>query len=352
MAWLDERKSGYYLRDRLPDNPSWSKPLGKISHKQAKTELRNYETAKEEDQHQEGDLGRWMADVYQEYLRYLRGENYSQNTIRAVGQDVGPFIKTLGRVKDMTAAAVKKWKEHLQSFEYVEGKRYAVDTVAHRLRQIKAFCSWMVDEGIIKKSPFQVSIPEGREDAGRALQGSEVHALFKHWPAERSSGGRDGKQALSKLFFHIVFYGGTRLTEVLGDEEKEDQFPGAQYENLDRKLWILRLAKTKAGKSREVALPEFVVNMIPKGSGPIFRGQISAWTLRTHLAKAAKEAGIIGRFRIHDGRVTAATEWARKNRDPKSAMDQFGWKTAKMAIHYNKVATEERVAQAQKMTYK
>jgi hypothetical protein len=50
--------------------------------------------------------------------------------------------------------------------------------------------------------------------------------------------------------------------------------------------------------------------------------------------------------------VTAATEWARKNRDPKASMDQFGWKTARMAMHYQKVATEERVEQAQNITYK
>lgn len=349
MAWLDSRKSGYYLRDR---NPEHCEPLGKISHRDAKSLLRKFEDAKEEDGAQTGALGKLMSQVYAEYLAYLERHKYSPKTIHVTGQDVLPFIQTVHRVKNLTPAAVDAWNKHLVAYEFRKGRRYALDTIAHRLRAIKSFCSWLVTEKYLRRSPFELSIPEGRGDAGRALQGSDVHALFEHWPTKNSRTGSTDKQVLSKLFFQIVFYGGTRLTEILGDEERPDEFPGAQYERLDRKLGILKLEKTKAGKEREVALPRVVVREIPAGSGPMFRGRIAVCTLRMHLAKAAEAAGIAGRFRIHDGRVTAATEWLRKNRDPKSAMDQFGWKSAKMALHYNKVATKERIAQAQKIDYK
>lgn len=350
MAWLDERKSGIYLRDR---NPPHCEPLGKISLREAKSIRRNFEKAKEEGRTIEGELGVLTTEVYDRYIAFLERNNYSPKTIRSIKQGVFPFVNSVHRVKELSPDAVKAWKVHLESHEYKKGKRYALDTIAHRLRHIKAFCSWMVnEEKIISRSPFEVTIPEGRKDAGRALQGNQVHALFEHWPAERSSGGNAGKQSLSKLFFQIVYFGGTRLTETLGDENMPEIYPGAQYENVDRTRSIVKLEKTKGGDSREVALPRFLIKIIPKGEGPIFRGQISERTLRDHLAQAAGAAGITGRLRIHDGRVSSATEWARKNRDPRGAMDQFGWKTEKMAMHYTKVATEERISQAQRITYK
>lgn len=352
MAWLDYRASGVYLRDRLPKNPSYSKPLGKVSPKTAKKALRDYETEKDESGVADGELGREMSAVYAQYIVHLEREEYSPRTIVQMKFDILPLIQTINRVKQLTPNVIKEFRDALYAHRQKNGKPYSIDTIAHRLRAIRAFCSWMKDEGILSPSPFEVKIPEGRKDAGRALKWSEVTTLFEKWPKVRIYNNRRSKHDISKLFFMIVFTGGTRLTEILGDTDDPINYPGLQHEAVDRERFTLNLAKTKAGRPREVALSKEVIKAIPEGTGPVFRGKIEENALREHLAEALVAAGIKGKLRIHDGRVTSATEWMRTNPDTRMAMDQFGWKSEKMPVHYNKVATERRMEQAQKMTFK
>ncbi len=296
---------------------------------------------------------RSMESVWKQYQIHLVASDYADTTIRCTETCVYPFVRTMEKLRDLTPSRIQSWDYILQKWTYRKGTQgtlrpLTTESRAHKLRAISAFCGWLEESKLVKDSPFEVKIPEQRKDAGRALQGKQVLSLFKHWQTG-SYNRTDDYAALSKLFFQIVFFGGTRLSETLG---YDPEHTGATYENIDRENCILKLDKTKAGVAREVALPREIMESIPKGTGPIFYGKISERTLREHLATACKAAGIDGRFRIHDGRVSCATEWARKNRDPKSSMDQFGWKTEKMAMHYNKVATHERVAQAQNITYK
>jgi len=351
MAWLDFRVSGVYLRDRLPKDPYYSEPLGKISRKEAEKLLNKYEVKKSENEVSEGEFGRLMSEVYSQFILHLERENYSPKTIKQMRYDVLPLIKKVMRVKQLTDEKIKEHREALYSYRKENGKPYAIDSIAHRLRAIRAFCAWMETEEILTPSPFKVKIPEGRKDAGRALKGPEVIALFKSWPKSRIYNKRRSKHDISKLFFMIVFFGGTRLTEVLGDTGDPINYPGLQHEAVDRERQTINLAKTKSGDSREVALPKEIIAAIPQGVGPVFRGKIEENALREHLNEALKAAKIEGRVRIHDGRVTSATEWLRTNPDIKMAMDQFGWKSERMPVHYNKVATERRIEHAQKMTY-
>lgn len=298
---------------------------------------------------------RSMEVVWQDYLNYLVANDYSPKTIRSAETSVGPFVRTLKKLSNLTPEACDAWDKVLQAWVFKKGANgkeriLSTETRAHRLRAISAFCGWLTEEKkYFKHSPFEVKIPEQRKDAGRALQGNQVHALFDHWPTGRNSVEKRGLANLAKLFFQMKFYGGFRISELLG---YDDANQGAIYEHLDRVRCFLTLGKTKAGEPREIALPKPIIDKIPKGTGPIFYGLISERTLRHYLMMALRSANITGRFRPHDARVTAATEWARVNQDTKSSMDQFGWTTEKMALHYQKVATKRRVQQAQNITYK
>lgn len=351
MAWLDKRASGYYLRDRLPNDPSFSIPLGKISEREAERQKLDYLDRKDKGESVTRELGAECEAVLQGYINHFDSEGYSPKTKKTAVPVITAFLKPFRRVGEATPEKVKEYRDALYAFRREDGKGYAIDTIATRLRTLSAFCTWLQKERHVEKSPFQVSIPEGRKDAGRALEGFQVLKLFKCWPKTRIYNNRRTKHELSKLFYQIVFHGGCRLTELLGDENHVEHFPGLQHEDVIYDRLVIKLAKTKGGERREVALPKEVIRLIPRGVGPVFRGKIAARALAEHLMEALKAAGILGEFRTHDGRVSAATEWMRKHPDTRAAMDQFGWKSEKMAVHYNKVATERRVALAQNMTY-
>lgn len=348
MAWVVTRTSGKYLIDR---NPNYSEPLGMISDKAAEKIRKRFEVDKE-NRSENTNSAKLMSLAWQRFIEHLQRQDYSPRTIDTHRAMVYPFVSTLQRVNELSEEVIQKWHNTLLAHRKKNGEPLKPETIGTNLKYIQSFCTWLVEEEkIFKISPFKLSIPEGRKDAGRALRPSEVVKLLSFWPT--SSRVKDSKPLyeLSKLFFDLKFHGGFRLTELLGDEEHPDRYPGAAHENLDRQLCILKLSRTKNKEGREVALPREIIAKIPHGVGPMFRGKISKYTLRNHLIKAMKAADITGRLRIHDARVTSATHWARKNRDVRSSMDQFGWKTEKMAVHYNKVATDERVAQAQKMKY-
>ena len=350
MAWVYWKENRAYLYERIGGKTKCVKALGVITPGEAKTERITWMA-----DHGKGDfavLDMSMEVVWEKYMEYLVVEEYSPKTIKCAEECVYPFVRTMSKLSELIKDRIKAWDVVLQGWTFKRKGvpvRLSKETRAHRLRAISAFCRWATDvQGYFEESPFKVAIPEQRKDAGRALQGNEALSVLENWPNKPNRRTTPELLALSKLFFQIVFFGGTRVEELLG---KSDESPGGTFGNLDRDNLILKLAKTKAGESREIALPKPIMDLIPQGVGPMFYGKISYTCLSNHLKKACQAAGVTGRFRVHDGRVTCASEWSRKNGRPKAAMNQFGWKTEKMALHYDKVATKERVAMAQNITY-
>jgi integrase len=318
--------------------------LGVIGSRDAEVELNKWKVDNGAGDEPISDMS--IAVVWNNYLRWMVQEGYSETTIKHLKNCLPQFLKHVTTLQDLTSSKIKWWDGHLSekivSFKNTPSRPLSTESRAQQLRCLRAFCGWLVKQNYIYTNPFKIKIPPQRKDAGRALSGAEVHSLFEAWPMRHKT------SQLSKLFFQFMFYGGTRVSEILGYNE---DCVGAKYENIDRQKWIIKLDRTKGGTAREVALPEWLIKSIPDGVGPIFFGRIGYTALWDHLREAAKIAGIQGRVRIYDARVSAATEFARKNRHPKSMMDQFGWKSEKMALHYTKVATEERVAHVQNMTY-
>lgn len=339
-----------YLYAWINGKATCVKPLGVIGEREAEKERIQWMA-----NHGKGDysaLDMSMEVVWQQYNEYLVTEGYAPKTIKCANYCVHPFVKTMAQLNELTAERIESWNKVLIAWTYQRGengekKKLTTESRAHKLRAISSFCGWLTDvKHYFKESPFKTKIPAQREDAGRALAVHEIRSVLENWPTVPYRRHTLELLKLSKLFFQIVFSGGTRLTELLGEN---DDCPGGLYENLDRKNLILKLDDTKAGVSREIALPKVVVDLIPNGSGPIFYNKISDTCLRNHLRKACQNAGIKGRFRIHDGRVSSATEWIRKNGITKNTLHQYGWKGQRMPMHYDKGATKQRIDQAQDM---
>ena len=358
MAYWREKNGRKYMYDQ---NNVYVKALGYIDDKKADRECLDWEI--DHGRRPQETSKRSMKVIFEEYIAWAIRERFTPKSIHSMRAAIEPFLETVPYLGDLTKGKIKAWADYLKTATFKKGpkgqeRRLANDTIAHRLRTIQAFCSWMADSDlhndhpIIEDSPFRIKIPKQRKDAGRALEPTEVHGLFEHWPVPTRVEFRPSAE-LAKLFFQIVYHGGTRITEVLGDPDMPEDYPGLQGEHVDVEGCTIKLFGTKDGESREVALPESIVRLIPTTPGPVFRGKITATMLNWYRRRAAINAGIKGRLRDYDGRVTCATHWAEVNPSPvpKDMMDQFGWKSVAMAAHYQKVSKAKRVKKAQNMVY-
>lgn len=355
MAYYTEKNNYFYLYDKDPITQKYRcmKPLGQITETQAKKEVTLWEADHIRGKGVIAAKNRTMQSLFDEYLQFLVVNEYSVDTIRDIKQCMPDFIKTMTWLKDLTSEHIKGWDYILQNWtckSWNRGKPLSKESRAHRLRVLSAFCGWLVKQEYLSETPFKIKIPAQRKDAGRALSGDQVKRLFDNWPAGKI-GSPFEYSYLAKLFYLIKFYAGTRSKELLGfyDDHTETEHHGITYECLNRAQGFFTLGKTKDGKPREVGLAKEVMDLIPAGTGPMFYGKISAHCLAQYLKRACQAAGITGRFRPHDSRVTAASDWGRRGKNPKSLMDQFGWSTEAMALHYTKVATKDRVEDAQGM---
>lgn len=357
MAYLLEKNSLFYIYDKDPITKKYRcvQALGNLSPKAADDELIKW---KADNMRGKGPISakdRSMSSVWHEFLQFMVANEYEASTIRDYTQCITPFVESMKHLRELTVEKIRAWDVFLQNSYCKDSETprlLAKETRSHRLRAISAFCGWIADESrqYLAENPFKTKIPRQRKDAGRALTGDEVKRLLANWPAPRR--GRWDKYAeLSKLFYMIKFYAGTRSKELLGfyDPHTGKEHLGITYECLNRRGEFFTLGKTKDGTAREVALAPEIMALIPHGSGPIFYGKIGETALANHLKRACKAAGITGRFRPHDSRVTAATDWGRRKEDDRDMMDQFGWKTAAMAAHYKKGATANRVRAAKEM---
>jgi site-specific recombinase XerC len=339
----------FYIYDRLEPKgkPKCVKALGLLTNKEAEHELIKWKADNGKDNVPIADKS--IQAVWSEYLAFLIEDGKSWRTVKTYRDDVEPFIAQFSQLKELTPKAVEAWDEKLRKHQWRPGpnsewRALSKESRAHRLRSIRAFCGWLTKtKKYFKENPFQIDVPEQRKDAKRALSGVEIQRLFLSWPTEKNM-LKPGKHELSKLFFGLKFASGMRFSELYGES---DEKPGVTHESINRELGFISLGKTKAGTKREVAVDRRILGAIPGGVGPLFWGKISARTLADHLTIAKVKAGISGRLRPHDARVSSATAWARKGMPLKARMDQHGWLTAKQALEYEQIATGERVEMAQ-----
>ncbi len=98
------------------------------------------------------------------YKRFAAAENKSDRTIEAVTNAVNKFDSFLGgnsNPKDIQADDLRRYILHLQERPKWSGhptikqnhSNLSSNTVAHHVRHIKAFWSWMALEGFIEQNP-------------------------------------------------------------------------------------------------------------------------------------------------------------------------------------------------------
>lgn len=335
MAYWTEKngKKWLYHKDK---NGKYITPidLGFVSDAEADVKVAQWKIDNGKSPAQATD--RTTMSAYHQYLKWMVEEDYSEKTINDAPCNLLPFIHTVPTIGSITEKKVREWEQALIDWRYKKGpkatlvRKLSIDTRMHRMRAIKSFLNWMVTQKIMRSMPCRIEIEQGRRDAGTDL-------------AERTQSFLDAIAPRSKVLSHLIFFGGLRVTNAL-------QIRGEWIDHLRMSIKLPREVMKNAD-GLELFLPAKVMAMLPKdATGPIF-ASMTAGLLYYDWVQTKKKLGIKGRFRIHDGRVSAASEVWRREKNVKLLKERFGWRDDRTAMHYVKVTEREHREAAERITF-
>lgn len=143
-----------------------------------------------------------LSEALQVWVNQRRSEGYSPHTLRAYEIQMGLLIKAVGDVPfdQLTLADLRA---------YIAGpgaKGVKVTTVAHRVRMIKSFFTWAVEEDLLGRSPaHKLKEPKLPERIPKALAMEDLELL------------RDAcKTAREHALIEFLFATGCRISEACG----------------------------------------------------------------------------------------------------------------------------------------
>lgn len=185
-----------------------------------------------------------LQDMVREFLRVAKAKNLSPNTLSYYQSALGKFVAFLEREglplspESMSPASMRRYMEHMAEEEHLSpGGMHA------RLRALRAFASFLVEEGILEQSPFRrVKLPKVPQQALPVVGPEEFAALMHHAALGRNP-LRD--QAILATLFDT----GLRARELLG-LRLEDIGQG-----------VLRV-RGKGGKDRHVPVSKSTLRLL------------------------------------------------------------------------------------------
>lgn len=255
--------------------------------------------------------------ILEEYLTELLTceKPRRQTTIDMKRKNLTPWLSSVFYMEQITTANIKDWAAVLKT------QSRAPDTIAIRLRDLRAFVRWCTKQGILASNPFVgIHIPESTF-VGRRLNLNELQGLYGNMTGNL-------KDAIS-----IFLDTGCRRGELLQMEANDIDF--------ERRFWLLRGKEGKSKSKRDRIIPLFdrALQILAqrRSMGLLFKGYTKNM-LQNDWKKAKKASGIVGRLRIHDLRHTFASTFKGR----RSALKAIaGWSTDHMMSHYQHVEVEE-----------
>lgn len=152
-----------------------------------------------------------MEDGLKRYTTYLFAErNASSYTIRNYRSEIGQFIE-FARDQGITnwnqveKGLVRRWLAELRAAQY------APASIARRLSEVRACCTFLVREGLLEQNPLTgMASPKLSRHQPRVLNYDEVLALMRAPDTTTPQGQRD------RAILEILYGSGIRLGELEG----------------------------------------------------------------------------------------------------------------------------------------
>lgn len=294
------------------------------------------------------------------WLRALRSENKSENTIRIYGHAVRSFTAFLLDEEDGYRPAVNEdgtagkpaptdleeiHREHVEAYITATMKRTSASNAHQHFRSLKTMFNWLVVEEELDRSPMRTMKPPTLPEVEVPVIGdSDLSKLFKACKGKSYADRRD--TALLMLFLDT----GVRLSEAT-DRRVSD---------LDIDLMVLqvlgknnKVRSVPFGRTCAAALDRYLRAAAKHKGKPLDddmwlwwgdrnRGnRLTIWGVGTMLKRRCEEAGIAP-VHPHQFRHTFAHQWKLGGGNEDDLMRITGWKSRQMLSRYAASAGVER----------
>ena len=143
--------------------------------------------------------------IIRDYNYYLRMERaMSQNTVASYCSDVEHFLSVYsGRPEDIQSGDIE---DYLQSLDFLSKR-----SLARMLSSLRSFCTWLVQEGILKDNPCdKVDGPKLGKYLPEVLSVEEVDSIISTVDTSTWLGLRD------KALLEVLYGCGLRVSEAVG----------------------------------------------------------------------------------------------------------------------------------------
>lgn len=250
-----------------------------------------------------------VLDKYFEAIKYT----HRASTIELKKYALKDFLSRFTEFEDMTSIVIESWRTEMEA-------KYKSDTVALRLRELRALINWARKAKLTAINPFEtVKIPAS-SFVGRKVDNNELGLIY----------GKMNDELRPLISF--ILETGCRRGEILGMVKSEL--------DMNNKTWTIPVLRSKTKRARTIPLtPKALACVLNRpGIGERIWGDWTKERLHKAWKKALAAAKIDGRVRIHDLRHTFASNWRGRGATLKAVC---GWKTDAMMGHYTHVDTQD-----------
>lgn len=257
--------------------------------------------------------------VMEDYITdALTRENPIRGTTAGMKREnLTPFLETMYTMDQLTTDKIKTYIAAMRL------KQLSVDTIAIRLRDIRAFCNWAHKKGILGTNPWQsIGIPISTF-IGRRLTNTELTALFQNLSPD------------------MVDYIGLKLETGA----RKGELQAWEFSDIDwaKGYWLVRgiEGKSKSREDKVIPLTRRALETLEArrklGTKYVFEG-LTNRVIWHNLNKSLSAAGIQGRVREHDFRHM----WASNFKGRRDSLKRIaGWKSDVMVNRYKHTEVEE-----------
>jgi integrase len=243
-----------------------------------------------------------------------------------------PFFGTDTPVTDVTAEAIARYQAHRAAAIEARQRKHQRDVISYAAcnREVAVLRHML---RLAKRWRLTVEVPEIdmlKEPEGRLRFLTEEEAV------RLLDACSESRNPYLPAIVTVALHTGLRKGEILG----------LTWDRVDFSRGVVRVTRTKNGRSREIPMDQDVYEALSglKGRqdiGLVFARQDGgAWgQIRTAFAVALRRAGIED-FRFHDLRHTAASHWTMRGASLKEVQELLGHQSITMTMRYAHLSPE------------